>query len=98
MNDPPDPTSRVHYVALVAGNEMHVQVGDSLPSRFAVIDSDVVGGRKELLIQNFLLSFEQLKHGGSLSMVKLEERGNVAVRNYEAVARVSIANRECQII
>jgi hypothetical protein len=80
---------------------MHVQVRYCLPSRFAVIDADVISGRMELVIHGLLLSFEQLEHRRSLSVVKIEKRGNVSARNYEGVAgrnRVPIANGECLII
>ena len=58
-DDPANTTKGVSYITVVSGYQVDMEVGDSLPSRRAIVDADVVVVRVEHFVQTSLGYFKQ---------------------------------------
>jgi hypothetical protein len=76
-DDLSNPALGPRVISLISRDQMHVQVKDTLPSRLADIDANVVPIGLELFVQGGSLSYQQLHAGAHLFSAEVEEIGTM---------------------
>ena len=95
----PHPTLGVRNIPLVTGDDVDMDMEDTLPGRRADINADIVTIRLEFLVQSHALLGDQLHTGIDLFWKQVEKAGHMAPRNDQGVPgtrRIGIASTVSQ--
>ncbi len=74
-------------IALVAGNEVNMDMHDALPGRRPHVDADIVAIRLELCVQQAALLGDQVHAGLDLFGRQLEKAGDMTARDNQGMTR-----------
>jgi hypothetical protein len=88
-------------IALITGNDVNMDMEDTLPSRRTYVNTDVVAVGFELFVQQLPLLVYQRHAGADLFGSQLKEAGNMATRDDHRMAgahRVRIARAVRQLV
>lgn len=83
----PYPPLGVLNIPLVAGNDVNMDMKNTLPGRRAYIDADIVAIRAELLIQQLALLGYQRHTGIDLLRRQVEKTGHMPLRDDQGMPR-----------
>jgi len=74
-------------ITFVAGDEVYMDMKDTLPGRLSHVNADVVTIRLEFLIQSLALLGDQSHAGIDLFGRQVEKAGDMAARDNQRMAR-----------
>lgn len=74
-------------VSFVAGDEVNMDMEDTLPGRRSYVDADIVTIRLEFLVQSHALLGDQPHAGMDLFWRQIEKAGHMATRDNQGMAR-----------
>ena len=87
----PHASLRILHITGIAGNDVNMDMENTLSGRCSYIDTDIVTIGLKFLIEKFFLLAYQIHTGLNLFRRQLEKAGHVAARYYQ---RMSRANRK----
>ena len=91
----------IFNIALIAGNDVNMDMEDTLPSRRTDVSTDVVAVRLKLFIQQLSLLVDQCHASVDLFGSQLKKAGNMAARDDQRMPRahrVRIARAVRQLV
>lgn len=83
----PHPTLRILHIALVAGDNMHVDMKNRLSCCFVHIYADIISVRMETLINALFYIQKHNVHSFTLMVSKIKIRCNMSFGNYQRMTR-----------
>ena len=83
----PHPPLGILNVPFVAGNDVNMDMKDTLPGRGPHIDADVVAIRLKLLVNVFFFLFNESHAGSHLFRRQVEKAGDMPTRDDQGVPR-----------
>ncbi len=88
-------------VPFVAGDDVNMDMEDTLPGRRSDIDTDIVAIRIEFLVNEFFLLFNEAHTGGHLFRRQVEKAGDMPTWDDQGVPRtrrVGVAGAESKFM
>ena len=86
-NHMPHPSLGILNIPLVAGNEVKMDMKDTLPGRGPNIDTDVVAIRMKLRVDVFFFLIDECHAGRHLLRHQVEKAGDMPTRDDQGVPR-----------
>jgi len=97
----PHASLRFFNVPFVAGDDVNMDVKDTLPGCRSHVDADVVAVRTKLLVNEFFFLFDEAHAGGHLFRRQVEKAGDMPTRDDQSVSRtrrVGVARTESKFM
>ena len=83
----PHPSLGILNVPFVAGDDVNVDMEDTLPGRRSHINADIVAVRIELLVNVFFFLFNEPHAGCHFFRCQVEKAGDMPTRDDQGVSR-----------
>ena len=95
------PPLGVLNVPFVAGEDVNMDMEDTLPGRWSDIDADIVPIRIEFLVNEFFFLFDEIHAGGHFFWCQVEKTGYMPTRDDDGVpwaCRIRVTGAVCKFM